>query len=134
MAFLMWRAHKSDDVGLMTGTTGFIVLANWVLVVPAAIIQPLTGVILIYAAGYDSFGGWIGIALAVFAIVLGLWIIIFRLQVKIRDMTADTLFNDAPLIGYQRTAKLCLLLHWPLILVFGAVFGLMIFRPEFGDT
>jgi len=134
MAFLMWRAHKSDDVGLMAGTTGFIVLANWVLVLPAAVIQPLTGAILVYAAGYDSFGGWIAIALAAFTIVLGLWIFIFRLQVNIRDMTSDTLYNDAPLIGYQRTARLCLMLHWPLILVYFIVFGLMIYRPEIGAT
>lgn len=132
MAIFMWRAHRSDDLGLMAGTTRFLVFAGWTLVVPTIIVQPLTGAILVYAAGYDSFGGWIAVALGFFSVVLGLWLAIFRLQVKIRDMTEDTLYRDIPLVGYRRRARLCLSLHWPLITVFLTVFWLMIFRPEFG--
>ena len=68
----MWRAHRSDDVGLMAGSCRFIVFSNWVLLTPAFVLQPLTGAILVYASGYDTFGGWVGIAVGIFAIVLGL--------------------------------------------------------------
>jgi uncharacterized membrane protein len=116
----------------MAGVARFIVLANWVLVLPAFIIQPATGAVLVYAAGYDSFDGWIAVALSVFAIVLALWGTIFRLQVKIRNLTEGTLYNDVPLVGYRKSAMLCLWLHWPLIFILTVIFWLMIFRPELG--
>jgi uncharacterized membrane protein len=150
-AFHMWRADRTGDVRVIANAARQTVLADWLFTAPAVIIQPLTGFLLIYEAGYALDEAWIMLSLGLYVLIgacwlpvvwimlsLGLyvligacWLPVVWLQIRMRNLAAAALDDGAePPPLYRRYMRLWFALGWPAFLSVIAIFALMVFRPE----
>lgn len=130
-AFHMWRADRTGDVRVIAAAARQTVLADWLFTAPAVIIQPLTGFLLIYEAGYALDEAWIMLSLGLYVLIGICWLPVVWLQIRMRDLAAAALNDGAGLPPlYRRYMRLWLALGWPAFLSVIAIFALMVFRPE----
>lgn len=129
-AFHMWRADRSGDLRVIAAAARQTVLADWLFTTPAVIIQPLTGFLLLFEAGYALDEGWVMLSLALYAVTGACWLPVVWLQIRVRDMALAALADGAELPPlYRRYMRLWFALGWPAFLSVIAIFTLMVFRP-----
>lgn len=129
-AFHMWRADRTGDLRVIAAAARQTVLADWLFTTPAVIVQPLTGFLLIFEAGYALNEGWIMLSLALYAVTGACWLPVVWLQIRVRDLAAAALDDGAGLPPlYRRYMRIWFALGWPAFLSVVAIFALMVFRP-----
>lgn len=128
-AFYMWRAHKTDDARVIAAVAGQVVMADWLFTVPAVIIQPVTGLMMMSLAGYTLSDGWIIWALVLYVITGACWLPVVWLQLHLRDLANAAVVNNTPLPDeYYRKFMLWFSLGWPAFISVMIIFVLMVFR------
>ncbi len=129
-AFHMWRADRTGDVRVIANAARQTVLADWLFTAPAVIVQPLTGFLLIYEAGYALNEAWIMLSLGLYVLIGACWLPVVWLQIRMRNLAAAALDDGAkPPPLYRRYMRLWFALGWPAFLSVIAIFALMVFRP-----
>ena len=129
-AFHMWRADRTGDLRVIANAARQTVLADWLFTAPAVIIQPLTGLLLMFEAGYALDEAWIMLSLGLYVLVGACWLPVVWLQIRMRDMAVAALSDDTPLPPrYRRYKRIWFALGWPAFLSVIAIFALMVFRP-----
>lgn len=99
-AFYMWRAQLSGDLSTFRTVAKNVVLADWVFTIPAVIIQPLTGIGMIYLAGLSWQQPWLYWSICLFIFVGACWLPVVYIQIKV----AKLLQSDQP--DLQRIKRL----------------------------
>ena len=131
-AFHMWRADRTGDVRVIAAAARQTVLADWLFTMPAVIIQPVSGLLLLFEAGYALNEGWVILSLALYAVTGVCWLPVVWLQIRVRDMALAALDGGAALPPlYRRYMRIWFALGWPAFLSVIAIFTLMVFRPDF---
>ncbi len=87
-AFYMWRAQLSGDLNTFRIVAKNVVLADWVFTTPAVIIQPLTGLAMIYLAGFSWLQPWLLWSIALFVVVGACWLPVVFIQIKVARLLA----------------------------------------------
>lgn len=129
-AFHMWRADRTGDLRVIANAARQTVLADWLFTAPAVIVQPLTGLLLMFEAGYALDEAWIMLSLGLYVLVGACWLPVVWLQIRMRDMAVAALSDDTPLPPrYRRYKRIWFALGWPAFLSVIAIFALMVFRP-----
>ena len=129
-AFHMWRADRTGDVRVIANAARQTVLADWLFTTPAVIIQPLTGFLLMFEAGYALDEAWIMLSLALYVVTGACWLPVVWLQARMRDLAVAALDDGAELPPlYRRYMRIWFALGWPAFLSVVAIFALMVFRP-----
>jgi len=64
------------------------VLADWIFTTPAVIVQPLTGLALVYLAGYPLWNGWVLYAVLLYIVAGCCWLPVVVLQIRMRNLRA----------------------------------------------
>src|SRR5690606_23854924 len=59
IAFFMLLAHLKGDVKVVAGVARIVVIADFLFTATAVVLQPITGVLLAHAYGYNLGEGWI---------------------------------------------------------------------------
>ncbi len=59
IAFFMWWANKTGDLAAKIYAARTTVIADFLFTTTSAIIQPISGIILINIVGYDFFDLWL---------------------------------------------------------------------------
>lgn len=85
-AFFLLMANRSRDISAICFATRYVVIADWLFTTPAVIIQPLTGMLLIWMEGYSYTDGWILLALLLYIFAGACWLPVVWVQIKMRDM------------------------------------------------
>lgn len=124
-------AHRTRDKYFIATTLKYVVLADWVFTCTSAIIQFLTGMALVYLAGYSFKTLWVGGALVGYTIAALCWFPVVYLQIKMRDMAtiACECRTDLPSRYYQYF-KYWFVLGWPAFASLLIVFYLMTIKPS----
>ena len=129
-AFHMWMAHRSADVRAIATVSRNVVLADYLFTTPAVIIQPLTGVLLIWLTGTEPFALWLVVTYALYVLTGACWLPVVWLQIRVRDLARESVETDSKLpatyYGYMRT---WFLLGWPAFIAVIAIFALMVAKP-----
>lgn len=82
-AFFMLRAHLSGNREAMAVTMRNVVLADWIFTTPAVIIQPLTGLWLVFKLSIPLDSAWF-VSVVFLYVLIGLcWIPVVAIQIKI---------------------------------------------------
>lgn len=130
IAFFKWITDRSDDVRAIRIINERTVWADWIFTTPAVILQPITGLGLVYVAGYPLFSVWIVWSTTLYLIAGACWLPVLWLQIKMRDIARKSDAENTPLpIEYWQLARTWFWLGVP---AFGAllmVFWLMIVKP-----
>jgi uncharacterized membrane protein len=131
-ALFMLLAHRSDNPSVVAVTSRFVVsVEKWVMIA-AVVLQPLSGFALAAAIGLsplDEF--WIVLSLVLYVVVVVLWVIALRFEIRIRDMTRQAALDNVPLSeGYRALFRLYATLTWPGLTGTLLLFLLMTWQPR----
>ena len=130
IAFFMFMADRRGDVALIAGTARIVVIADFLFTATAVVIQPMTGLGLVYLAGYSLAESWIVASICLYLIVGLFWLPVVRLQFEIGKMAADALRRSAPLSPrYRHFMRVWFWCGWPAFVSVLAIFYLMIAKP-----
>ncbi|HXH54257.1 MAG TPA: DUF2269 domain-containing protein [Gammaproteobacteria bacterium] len=133
-AFYLYRAHLSKDNRAIAFAARNVVIADWMFTTPAVIIQPITGVWLMYVMSYTWQTPWILIALGLFVLVGVCWLPVVWIQIKIRQLAEQSLQTGDLLCEnpiYKRYIKIWFALGWPAFSAVIVIFYLMVFKPNY---
>jgi uncharacterized membrane protein len=129
-AFHMWLAHLTRDARIVAAAARSTVRADFLFTTPAVIVQPVTGALLIDAAGFSPDAPWLVAVYALYAVAGACWLPVVWLQIRARDLASEAAAAGGPLPpGYHACMRAWFVLGWP---AFGAVlviFWLMTAKP-----
>jgi uncharacterized membrane protein len=130
IAFNFWLALRGASVAAIAAAARATVIADLAFTLPAVVLQPVTGLALVLAAGYPLFSTWIVISLVLYLAAGACWIPVIFIQLRLRDLAAKSLADGVPLPAeFQRLSRRWFVLGWPAFIAVLAIFWLMIARP-----
>ena len=122
-AFFKWMTDRSLDVRAIRIVNQRTVLADWLFTTPAIILQPSTGLGLIYLAGYPLFSGWIIYSFCLYLFAGGCWLPVVWLQIRMREIANAADQANTPLPQqYWRYARIWFWLGVPAFLALMIVY------------
>lgn len=132
-ALFMLLAHRSDNPSVVAVTSRFAVNVEKRVMIAAVALQPLSGFALAAAIGLsplDEF--WIVLSLLLYLVVVALWSIALRFEIRIREMTRQAALDNVPLSdGYRRLFRLYAAFSWPGLAGTLLLYLLMTWQPRF---
>src|ERR1700722_5573946 len=130
IAFFFFCANKGADLAARYFAARTTVLADFIFTLPAVILQPLTGLWLIYHSGYRWTETWL-VATYIIYIVAGLcWVPVVLIQIRLRNILKNCAKAKKPLPdSYHRLLRIWFVLGWPAFIGLIAVFFLMVAKP-----
>ena len=130
-AFFMWRAHRSGQPLVIAAVSGEVVRADWWFTVPAVVIQPLTGFLMMDLLSYDWHQTWLSLSIALYLLVGACWLPVLWLQHQMHQMAVRAVAEGTDLPPrYHRFFRVWFSLGWPALFAVLAIFYLMVNRPQ----
>lgn len=129
-AFFLLLASRSRDVRAIAVVSRYVVLADWLFTTTTAVIQPLTGYLLIRSAGFSMSSTWLFWSVVLYAGAIACWLPVIWLQMRMRDVAKDAAQSNTPLpMRYWRYFATWVALGVPAFVAFVLIFYLMVARP-----
>jgi uncharacterized membrane protein len=102
-AFHLFAATLRGERGGIAGATRNVVVADWLLTTPTAIVQPVTGLWLVHLMQVPLATPWVAWSLVLYAVAIGCWLPVLWIQLRLRDIAqaAHASGGDWP-PSYQR--------------------------------
>lgn len=130
IAFFMFRSYFTDDLHQKLYAAENTVLADYLFTFPAVIVQPLTGLWLVDAAGYEWNEFWLLITYCIYAVAGACWLPVVWIQIQLKKMLIRSTATGTPLPHkYQKLFRIWFLLGWPAFIGLIVVFFLMVSKP-----
>lgn len=130
-AFQMWMAHRGGDVRAIASVAGNTVLADFLFTAPAVIVQPMSGVALLWLGGIDPLSAWLVAAYLLYAVAGACWLPVVWLQIRVRALARRAAAAGTPLPAeYHRAMRLWFILGWPAFLSVIVIVWLMVAKPD----
>lgn len=132
IAFFMLMAHRTRDPKTIADIASIVVVADFVFTLSAVLMQPLTGVVLAYLAGWSLAEGWILASVALYLLTGVFWVPVVFIQQRMRDLARAASRSGTPLPDeYFRLFHRWFACGFPAFFAVLAIFWLMIARPSF---
>lgn len=130
IAFFMVRSRFTENLHEQYFASRTTVLADTVFTFPAVVIQPVSGVWLIWKGGIEWTEPWLLATYGLYALAGACWVPVVWLQLRMRDLVRDALLSgtDVP-PEFHRLFRIWFLLGWPAFLGLVTVFFLMVMKP-----
>ncbi len=129
-AFYLFRANRSKDVPSIYFATRNVVIADWLFTTPTAIIQPVTGIMMMRLTGLSFSDPWVIGGTALYALVGICWLPVVYFQIRMREMAKEAYENGTELAkSYWRLERIW---FWLGVIAFPAMvlaFHFMVFKP-----
>jgi uncharacterized membrane protein len=129
-AFQMWTADRTGDARVISAVAANVVRADLCFTTPAIIVQPLTGLSLLYSEGIDPLTSWLVAAYALYALAGACWLPVVWIQLRMRNLAKNAATRSEALPSeYRRLMRTWFVLGWPAFLAVLAIFWLMVTKP-----
>ncbi|HHT0592149.1 TPA: DUF2269 family protein [Legionella anisa] len=130
-ACTMLYGHRTRKTQIIAATTRYVVLADWIFTGTSGFIQPVTGLWMVYLAGYAWTSLWVMGSIIGYLIAAFCWFPVVYLQIKMRDFAVEAEQKNMPLPPiYFRYFKYWFCLGWPAFISLIIVFYLMTSKPS----
>jgi uncharacterized membrane protein len=130
-AFFMWMTHRSGNIVAIATATRITVRADWLFTTPAVVIQPLSGIGLMWLVGYPLMTSWLLLAIGLYLIAGACWLPVVALQLRLRELSAQAVRDGAALpAAYHRYMRWWFALGWPAFIAVLSAFWLMVAKPQ----
>ena len=130
-AFHFWLTCRRGGVAAIASAARTTVVADFVFTLPAAIVQPVTGVALAILAGYPLASTWITGTIVLYAIAGACWIPVVFIQLRLRDIAMrHARDGTAPGDEFHRLFRHWFALGWPAFISMMLILWLMVSRPR----
>jgi len=128
-AFYKFMSDRSGNVDVIVQTNKMVVLSDWLFTTPSAILQPLTGVLLVNLMGYSWDTPWLLSSVILYIFSGLLWLIAVYLQLQMKHLALEAQKQDRELgVKYFILVKYWIWLGVFSFLAMATVFYLMIFK------
>ncbi|ATQ73339.1 hypothetical protein CR152_01570 [Massilia violaceinigra] len=129
-AFYMLFTSLSRDVRAIAVVSRHVVLADWIFTTTTIIVQPVTGLYMIYLAGYPLRSAWIAWSFALYFFAGACWLPVVWMQLRMRDMAQVAARDGTELPPlYWRYLRFWVLLGIPAFFALVIIFWLMVAKP-----
>lgn len=129
-AFYMLFTSISRDVRAIAVVSRHVVLADWIFTATTGLIQPLTGIYLIYLAGFPWTSTWIMWSIGLYLLAGACWLPVVWIQYRMRDMAQAAASANTELPAqYWRYLRIWVALGIPAFFALVIVFWLMVAKP-----
>jgi uncharacterized membrane protein len=88
-ACTMLYGHYTRDVHVIAAVTQYVVRADWIFTLSSGILQPLTGLWMVYLIGYSFTSFWIMGSIIGYLIAACCWFPVVYLQIKMRQLAIE---------------------------------------------
>lgn len=131
IAFFMLMAHRTHDTKIIAHTASVVVIADMLFTALAAIVQPITGIWLVYLVGWSLAEPWIVASILLYIFIGLFWLPVIWIQMKMRDLALDAAKDDQPLPSrYFTLYRIWFACGIPAFLAILAIVWLMLARPS----
>jgi uncharacterized membrane protein len=132
IAYFMFMAHRTGHAGVIAVTARFVILADLIFTATAAVVQPVSGVLLAWSIGLSPLEeSWIVLSLLLYVLVGLCWLPVVFIQIRMRELAHDAAVNSKPLPdGYRRLFRIWFALGWPAFAGVLGIFALMTWQPR----
>lgn len=129
-ACTMLYGHYTRDVDVLAAITKYVVRADWVFTLSSGIVQPLTGLWMVYLVGYSFTSFWIIGSIIGYLIAAFCWFPVVYLQIKMSQFAVKAKQNQTELpLTYFRYFRYWFCLGVPAFSSLIFVFYLMTNKP-----
>lgn len=129
-AFYMFFANRSGSLAAQAVVSRLVVRADWWFTTPTVILQPASGLLLAYMAGWPWNTPWMVLSLGLFIAAGACWLPVVWLQFRMAALTAAAVHARTPLSPqYWRYARWWEVLGYPAFAAMAVVFFLMVNKP-----
>lgn len=129
-AFYMFMANRRGNASEIYSAARTVVLADFIFTAPSAIVQLVTGVMLVQIAGYSFSDLWVWLSLILYVFAGACWLPVVALQFRMRDLAKTASDAGESLPDHFRTLDRWWIvlgsLAFPALLI---VLFLMVFKP-----
>ena len=129
-AYYMFFANRSRDLAAQAVVTRLVVQADWWFTTPTVLLQPATGLAMVYLAGFPLSTPWLAASLVLYAVAGLCWLPVVWLQIRMRALAQQAVATGTPLPDlYWRYARWWEWLGYPAFAAMVVVFYLMVAKP-----
>jgi len=130
IAFFMLMAHRTRDPAIVAHTAGIVVIADILFTASAVILQPVTGALLVYTAGYSFTAGWVIASLVLYVVTGACWLPVLWIQTRMRDLARRASSSGNPLpTDYYLLYRIWFVLGFPSFAAVLGIIWLMVAKP-----
>lgn len=130
IAFFMLQSYFSDDLNVKFYATRTTVIADYVFTLPAVLLQPISGMWLIWQGGYSWDETWLLITYGLYIFIGSLWLPVVWIQIRLKNMLLQVTKHKSPLPEtYNKLFRIWFLMGWPAFIALIGIFILMEFKP-----
>jgi len=134
IAVCMVLAHRTGEAATVAAEARLVVVADFLFTATAVILQPITGVLLVWYVGYSLWDGWILASLVLYLVTGAFWLPVVWMQQRMRDLAVAAAREARPLPPeYHRLFRVWFAFGFPAFAAVLAIFWLMIAKPQFGS-
>jgi len=96
-AYYSFRAWRSGKVEVIAVTFRHLVFADWAFTTTSAIFQPLSGLALVWMAGWPLYQSWLLWTFGLYVLAGLCWLPVVWLQIRVREMAERALRENTPM-------------------------------------
>lgn len=131
IAFFMVAAHRTGSAATIAAVARMVVLADFIFTATAIVLQPISGALLAWNAGYFLGEGWIVLSILLYLLTGAFWLPVVWMQMRMRDLAAAASSTGSPLpAAYHRLFWTWFAFGFPAFAAVAGIFWLMITRPS----
>jgi uncharacterized membrane protein len=129
-AFYMFMANRSNNLQAQLIVSRLVVKADWWFTTPTVIIQPVSGIAMVYLAGWPMDATWLLWSYALYALAAFCWLPVVWLQIQMRNMAtmASDTATELPAL-FWRYARYWEMLGYPAFVAMLMIYWLMVNKP-----
>jgi uncharacterized membrane protein len=132
-AFYKWMADRSRNVTHIAIVNKHVVMADWLFTTPTVLIQPITGIWMLYLIHIPLTTSWVVISLALYALAGLCWIPVVWLQIRMQKLAQLAVEQQTDLDSqYWRYARIWFYLGIPAFTAMVFIVLLMVMKFSFG--
>ncbi len=128
-AFYLLAASLGRDARTVAAIGGYVVVADWLFTATTAVLQPVTGWLMVRSTGMPWSQPWLAWSLGLYVLAILCWLPVVRLQYRLRDEARRCAAAGLPLSGaYWRPFAAWVALGFAAFFAFLLIFWLMVAR------
>ena len=130
IAFFMLMAHFTRQATIIAAVARIVVIADFLFTATAVVLQPITGLALIWVVGYPLREGWIALSIILYLVTGAFWLPVVWMQMRMRTLAENAAAEGQPLPpAYHRLFWTWFAFGFPAFASVAGIFWLMIARP-----
>jgi uncharacterized membrane protein len=129
IAFFMFMAYRSNNIGAITVTARNVILGDWLFTFPAVIAQFVTGLLLMAKLNYSYTSTWFYWVIGLFAFIGACWVPVIRIQYLLFSQAKLSLSQGQLTVKFNRYMKWWISLGIPAFFAILGLLYIMVFKP-----